>query len=152
MLTLHHLNNSRSQRILWLLEELGLPYEIKRYERNARTMLAPPELKAVHPLGKSPLLSDDGLVIAESGAIIEYLLERYGNGQFLPAAGTPEQRAFYEGLLLRVREAPAWREALDRGMLESAAAPDAAAYARWLAAEELRHEEWLYAGGVFARR
>lgn len=90
MLTLHHLNNSRSQRILWLLEELGLPYEIKRYERNAKTMLAPPELKAVHPLGKSPLLSDDGLVIAESGAIIEYLLERYGNGQFLPAAGTPE--------------------------------------------------------------
>ena len=90
MLTLHHLNNSRSQRILWLLEELGLPYEIKRYERNAKTMLAPPELKAVHPLGKSPLLSDDGLVIAESGAIIEYLLELYGNGQFLPAAGTPD--------------------------------------------------------------
>ena len=90
MLTLHHLNNSRSQRILWLLEELGVPYEIKRYQRDAKTMLAPPELKAVHPLGKSPLLSDDGLVIAESGAIIEYLLERYGNGQFLPAAGTPE--------------------------------------------------------------
>ena len=90
MLTLHHLNNSRSQRILWLLEELGLPYEIKRYERNAKTMLAPPELKAVHPLGKSPLLSDDGLVIAESGAIIEYLLERYGNSQFLPATGTPD--------------------------------------------------------------
>ena len=89
MLTLHHLNNSRSQRILWLLEELGVAYEIKRYERNAKTMLAPPELKAVHPLGKSPLLSDDGLVIAESGAIIEYLLERYGQ-QFLPAAGTPE--------------------------------------------------------------
>jgi glutathione S-transferase len=90
MLTLHHLNNSRSQRVLWLLEELGVPYRIKRYERDARTMLAPPELKAVHPLGKSPLLSDDGLVIAESGAIVEYLLERYGNGRFLPAAGTPE--------------------------------------------------------------
>lgn len=90
MLTLHHLNNSRSQRILWLLEELGIAYEIKRYERNAKTMLAPPELRAVHPLGKSPLLSDDGLVIAESGAIIEYLLERYGHGRFLPAAGTPE--------------------------------------------------------------
>ena len=90
MLTVHHLNNSRSQRVLWLLEELGLPYEIKPYQRDPRTMLAPPELRAVHPLGKSPVISDGGLVIAESGAILEYLVDRYGEGRFKPAAGTPE--------------------------------------------------------------
>ena len=71
MLTVHHLNNSRSQRVLWLLEELGVPYEIKRYERDPKTMLAPPELRAIHPLGKSPVITDDGLTIAESGAIID---------------------------------------------------------------------------------
>jgi glutathione S-transferase len=91
MLTVHHLNNSRSQRVLWLLEELGVPYEIKRYERDPKTMLAPPELRAIHPLGKSPVITDDGLTIAESGAIIEYLVERYGQGRFAPAAGTPER-------------------------------------------------------------
>ncbi|MFS8138637.1 MAG: glutathione S-transferase N-terminal domain-containing protein, partial [Thermomonas sp.] len=80
MITVHHLNNSRSQRILWLLEELGVPYEIKRYQRDPKTMLAPPALRAVHPLGKSPVITDDGLVLAESGAIIEYLADRYGNG------------------------------------------------------------------------
>lgn len=84
MLVVHHLNNSRSQRILWLLEELGLPYEIKRYERNKKTMLAPPELKAVHPLGKSPVLTDGDLVIAESGAIVEYLVNKYGQGRLKP--------------------------------------------------------------------
>ena len=72
----HHLENSRSQRILWMLEELQLPYEVKRYERNSKTMLAPPELKRVHPLGKSPVIDDDGQVIAETGAIIEYLVEK----------------------------------------------------------------------------
>jgi glutathione S-transferase len=82
MITLHHLNNSRSQRILWLLEELGLEYEIKRYERDKKTMLAPPELKAVHPLGKSPVITDGELTIAESGAIIEYLVDKYGQGKF----------------------------------------------------------------------
>jgi glutathione S-transferase len=91
MLTVHHLNNSRSQRVLWLLEELGVPYDIKRYERDPKTMLAPPELRAIHPLGKSPVITDDGLTIAESGAIIEYLVERYGQGRFAPAAGTPER-------------------------------------------------------------
>jgi glutathione S-transferase len=91
MLTVHHLNNSRSQRVLWLLEELGVPYEIKRYERDPKTMLAPPELRAVHPLGKSPVITDEGLTIAESGAIIEYLVDRYGQGRFAPAAGTPER-------------------------------------------------------------
>jgi len=88
MIVVHHLNNSRSQRILWLLEELGLEYEIKRYQRDPKTMLAPPELKAVHPLGKSPVITDDALVVAESGAIIEYLVEREG-GRFAPATGTP---------------------------------------------------------------
>ncbi|HEX8486089.1 glutathione S-transferase [Sphingomonas sp.] len=76
MITVHHLENSRSQRILWMLEELGLPYEIKRYERDKATMLAPPELRRVHPLGKSPVIDDDGLVIAETGAIVEYLVEK----------------------------------------------------------------------------
>jgi glutathione S-transferase len=72
----HHLENSRSQRVLWMLEELGLPHEIRRYERNRKTMLAPPELKAVHPLGKSPVIEDDGRVVAETGAIVEYLVEK----------------------------------------------------------------------------
>lgn len=91
MITVHHLNNSRSQRVLWLLEELGLPYEIKRYERDPRTLLAPPELRHVHPLGKSPVISDDERVLAESGAIIEYLADRYGDGRLLPPPGTPER-------------------------------------------------------------
>lgn len=75
-ITVHHLENSRSQRILWLLEEVGLPYEIKRYERNKQTMLAPPELKRVHPLGKSPVIDDDGMVVAETGAIVDYIVEK----------------------------------------------------------------------------
>src|SRR6185503_15622600 len=89
MLTVHHLNNSRSQRVLWLLEELGVPYEIKHYQRDARTMLAPSALKKIHPLGKSPVVTDDGLTLAESGAIIEYLVERYGQGRMAPLPGTP---------------------------------------------------------------
>src|ERR1700679_3017276 len=92
MLIVHHLNNSRSQRVLWLLEELGLAYEIKYYQRNAKTMLAPPELRAIHPLGKSPVVTDDGAVIAETGAIIEYLVEKSG-GRLRPAGGTPEGRS-----------------------------------------------------------
>jgi glutathione S-transferase len=91
MIVVHHLNNSRSQRILWLLEELGLEYEIKKYQRDPKTMLAPPELRAIHPLGKSPVITDGDATVAESGAIIEYLLERYGNGRFVPAAGTPDK-------------------------------------------------------------
>ncbi len=89
MITVHHLNHSRSQRILWLLEELGLDYEIQRYERDRKTMLAPPSLRAVHPLGKSPVITDGELTLAESGAIIDYLIERYGAGRLAPAAGTP---------------------------------------------------------------
>jgi len=91
MIIVHHLNNSRSQRILWLLEELGLGYEIKRYQRDPKTMLAPPSLRAIHPLGKSPVITDDGVTIAESGAIVEYLVERYGNGRLIPAAGSPDK-------------------------------------------------------------
>ncbi len=91
MLTVHHLNNSRSQRILWLLEELGLEYDIKRYERDPETMLAPDSLRQVHPLGKSPVITDDDLTLAESGAIIEYLVNRYGDGKLAPAPDTPER-------------------------------------------------------------
>ena len=95
MIIVHHLNNSRSQRVLWLLEELGLEYEIRRYQRNPKTMLAPPELRAVHPLGKSPVITDGDLTLAESGAIIEYLTGKYGGRSSLPslvpAAGTPER-------------------------------------------------------------
>ena len=91
MIVVHHLNNSRSQRVLWLLEELGVPYEVKRYERDAQTMLAPPELLAVHPLGKSPVITDGDKTIAETGAIVEYIIETYGQGRLIPAAGTPER-------------------------------------------------------------
>ncbi|MBN3925657.1 glutathione S-transferase [Nostoc sp. NMS4] len=90
MIIVHHLNNSRSQRVLWLLEELGIEYEIKFYERDAKTMMAPESLRQVHPLGKSPVITDADLTIAESGAIIEYLSDRYGNGRLVPASGTPE--------------------------------------------------------------
>ena len=91
MIIVHHLNNSRSQRILWLLEELGLPYEIKKYQRDPKTMLAPPELRAIHPLGKSPVVTDGDKVVAESGAIIEYFIERQGGTQLVPAPGTPDK-------------------------------------------------------------
>ena len=91
MITVHHLNNSRSQRVLWLLEELGVRYEVRRYERDAKTMLAPPALLAVHPLGKSPVITDGASTVAESGAIIEYLIDKYGDGRLIPPAGTPER-------------------------------------------------------------
>ncbi len=90
MIVVHHLNNSRSQRILWLLEELGAPYEIRHYQRMQPVPFAPPELKAVHPLGKSPVIEDGGKTIAESGAIVEYLIDTYGKGRFKPQAGTTE--------------------------------------------------------------
>lgn len=88
MITVHHLNNSRSQRILWLLEELGLPYEIKRYQRDPKTNLAPPELKAINPLGKSPVIEDGSLVLIESAAIIDYLIRRHGQGRLQPDPAT----------------------------------------------------------------
>jgi glutathione S-transferase len=105
VLTVHHLNNSRSQRVLWLLEELGLPYEIKFYERDPVTRLAPPALRAIHPLGKSPVLVDGDVTVAETGAIVEHLVEKSG-GRLRPEAGTPERRRwtywlhFAEGSLM----------------------------------------------------
>jgi glutathione S-transferase len=94
MIVVHHLNNSRSQRILWLLEDLRLEYEIKCYARDRKTMLAPASLRKVHPLGKSPVITDDGQTIAESGAIVEYLVGRYGNGRLIPAVDTPERSRY----------------------------------------------------------
>src|ERR1041384_2433786 len=94
MITVHHLNNSRSQRVLWLLGELELPYEIVKCERDPKTMLAPPSLRAVHPLGKSPVITDGDATLAESGAILEYLLETHGKGALVPATGTPAYRDY----------------------------------------------------------
>ena len=94
MLVVHHLNNSRSQRVLWLLEELGLPYEIVHHQRDAKTMLAPKELLQVHPLGKSPVIVDGGVTVAETGAIVEHVLEVHGAGRLRPAAGTEAARRF----------------------------------------------------------
>jgi len=94
MITVHHLENSRSQRVLWLLEELGLPYEVKRYARDRKTSLAPPELAAVHPLGKSPVISDAATVVAETGAIVEYLLDKAGGERLQPAAGSSDRLRF----------------------------------------------------------
>ena len=98
MIVVHHLNESRSQRILWLLEELGQPYDIRPYQRNATTRLAPPELQAVHPLGKSPVLEDGGVQLIESGAIIDYLIRRYGNGQLRPAQNAPDFERYQQWL------------------------------------------------------
>jgi glutathione S-transferase len=102
MLTLHHLNDSRSQRILWLLEELGLPYEMKRYQRDATTRLAPPELAKIHPLGKSPVIIDGDVRIAESGAVVDYIIRHYGQGKdkpaMMPAAGSADYELYNEWL------------------------------------------------------
>ena len=94
MIKVHHLNDSRSQRVLWLLEELGLDYDVVRYERNAGNRLAPPELLAIHPLGKSQVIDDGGVKVAETGAIVEYLLDAYGQGRLRPATGTEDGRRF----------------------------------------------------------
>ncbi|MGV2986527.1 glutathione S-transferase family protein [Vibrio sp. E150_011] len=98
MITLHHLNKSRSKRIIWLLEELGVDYQIKPYQRDSVTFLAPPELKSIHPLGKSPVLEDDGLIVTESGAITEYLIDKYGKGSLAPARGTREYTEYSQWL------------------------------------------------------
>ena len=124
MITVHHLNNSRSQRILWLLEELGLPYEIEHYQRDAKTNRAPDSLKAIHPLGKSPLITDDGMTIAESGAIIVYLLDRYGEGRLRPEKGTQDYHDYVH--FLHFAEGSAMLPlllALYTGFLGEAAAP-----------------------------
>jgi len=98
MIVVHHLNDSRSERILWLLEELGLPYEIKRYQRDAATRLAPPELTAVHALGKSPVITDGGRTIHESGAIVDYLIRRHGGGRLAPALGSETYETYNQWL------------------------------------------------------
>ena len=98
MITVHHLNNSRSQRILWLLEELQVPYVIKAYTRDLVTNLAPPELKVIHPLGKSPVMDDDGRVVTESGAITDYIIRRHGNGRMAPTPGTDAHESYLEWL------------------------------------------------------
>ncbi|HTO57872.1 MAG TPA: glutathione S-transferase family protein [Pseudomonadales bacterium] len=98
MIEVHHLNASRSRRITWLLEELGVDYKLVAYQRDATTNLAPPELKAIHPLGKSPVIRDNGEVIFESGAIIEYLIRKYGKGKFAPAMGTPDYDRYIQFL------------------------------------------------------
>ena len=89
MIVVHHLENSRSQRVLWLLEELGLDYEVVRYRRDPATLLAPPALRSIHPLGKSPVIVDAGVTVAESGAILEYIVERHGNGRLAPPINSP---------------------------------------------------------------
>ena len=107
MIVVHHLNNSRSQRVLWALEELGVPYEIKHYKRDLKTNLAPASLKKVHPLGKSPVITDGDITVAESGAIIEYLAQTYGQDHFIPEANTQAHRQylywlhFAEGTLMQ---------------------------------------------------
>jgi glutathione S-transferase len=124
MLKVHHLNNSRSQRILWLLEELGVPYEIVKYQRQSPVPFAPPELKAIHPLGKSPVITDDGKTIAESGAIVEYIIDKYGNGRMKPKAGTDDYLKYIEWI--HYAEGSAMLPmlmALYTGMLGEAAAP-----------------------------
>ena len=98
MIVVHHLNESRSQRVLWLLEELGVPYDIRFYQRDAKTRLAPPELQAVHPLGKSPVLEDEGRTLIESGAIVDYLIRRYGGGRLRPAEDAPEFEVYQQWL------------------------------------------------------
>jgi glutathione S-transferase len=98
MIVVHHLNESRSQRILWLLEELGLPYQIRHYMRDAKTRLAPPELQAVHPLGKSPVVEVDGMKLIESGAIVDYIIRRHGGGRLRPAADTADFEAYQQWL------------------------------------------------------
>lgn len=123
-LIIHHLNNSRSQRILWLLEELGLDYEIHHHQRDAVTNLAPPELLKIHPLGKSPMIEDDGRIITESGAIVEYLCERHGGEAFVPARGTDDHIRHLE--LIHFAEGSAMTPillALYVGRLGDAAAP-----------------------------
>ena len=98
MIVVHHLNDSRSQRVLWLLEELGVAYDIKHYARDAQTRLAPPELKTVHPLGKSPVITDNGFTVYESGAIVDYLIRHHGGGRLQPAPHTREFEAYHQWL------------------------------------------------------
>ena len=169
MIIVHHLNDSRSQRVLWMLEELGLPYEVKRYQRDAATMLAPPELREIHPLGKSPVIEDGGVKVAETGAIVEYLLETYGAGRLRPSSGTEDGRRFTywlhyaEGsamtpLLLKLifgqipKRAPFFARPIAKGIAETMNKrmidPSIASHVRFWEAE-LTKSEW-FAGPEFS--
>jgi glutathione S-transferase len=169
MIVVHHLNSSRSQRILWMLEELGLDYEIKFYQRDPATMQGPASLRAVHPLGKSPVITDGNKTLAESGAILEYLAETYGAGRFTPAPGTPERLRYTyfmhyaEGslmplLLLKLlfghipRRVP-WpvrpvAKMISAGADRSLIAPQIANHFAFLESE-LAHRDW-FAGDAFS--
>ncbi len=168
MIKVHHLNDSRSQRVLWLLEELGLDYDVVRYERNPGSRLAPPELLAIHPLGKSPVIGDGAITVAETGAVVEYLLETYGQGRLRPAPGSEEARRFTywlhyaEGsamppLLLKLvftmlpRRAPALMRPLVKGVAAKALAgfvdPQLRAHVDFWEAE-LGRSDW-FAGDQF---
>ncbi len=168
MIIVHHLENSRSQRVLWLLEELELEYDIRHYRRDPRTSLAPPELRAIHPLGKSPVITDEGLTIAESGAIIEYLVECYGGGRLAPASGTAEHLRYRywmhyaEGTMMpllvmslifnRVEQAPLLlrpvARSISRQVRQSYLDPNLSANLDYLEAELSRHA-W-FAGEAFS--
>lgn len=168
MIVVHHLNDSRSQRVLWLLEELGLPYEVKRWQRDAKTMLAPAGLRAIHPLGKSPVIEDGDVKVAETGAIVEYLLEAHGGGRLKPPAGTAQGRRFTywlhyaEGsamtpLLLKLiftqipKRTPLFIRPVAKGIARKVDAamisPQIAAHTAWWEAE-LGKSEW-FAGDAF---
>jgi glutathione S-transferase len=144
MITIHHLNDSRSQRVLWLLEEMGLPYEVKRYQRDAKTNLAPPALKAIHPLGKSPVLDDGEARMAETGAIIEYLLETYPSAGLRPAAGTPAARRLTYWLHYARGVANGISKAMNANMID----PQITAHTSYWEAE-LGRSEW-FAGDAFS--
>lgn len=169
MIIVHHLADSRSQRVLWLLEEMGLAYEVKRYERDPATMLAPPALKTVHPLGKSPVVDDGDIRVAETGAIIEHLLGKPEGAALRPAAGTEAGRRFTywlhyaEGsamppLLMKLvfGQAPNRAPALVRPIIKAFSAkvqssfidPQIAAHTGWWEAE-LARSEW-FAGDAFS--
>jgi glutathione S-transferase len=170
MIIVHHLNNSRSQRVLWLLEELGLEYEIKPYRRDPKSMLAPPELRAVHPLGKSPVITDGNVTMAESGAVLEYLVERRGAGRLAPAPSSPERLRyiywlhFAEGTAMPPLLLKLVFDRLEKGPMPFFARPIARAISRRVKSTyiepniarnldfmeaELGHSEW-FAGGEFS--
>jgi len=170
MIIVHHLNNSRSQRVLWLLEELGLAYDIKHYQRDPKTMLAPPELTRVHPLGKSPVIEHEGNIVAESGAIIEYLVEKHGNDRLVPPAGTPDKLRwryfmhYAEGSLMspllmklvfdKVESSPApffvkpIKSAIVQKVMSSFVQPNIDRHLAYLESE-LAHRDW-FAGNEFS--
>ncbi|MDF5724668.1 MAG: glutathione S-transferase [Rhizonema sp. PD37] len=141
MLVVHHLNNSRSQRVLWLLEELGIEYEIKYYERDAKTMLAPESLRQIHPLGKSPVVTDEDLTIAESGAIIEYIVDRYGNGKLAAASGTPERLRYT--YWLHYGEGSAMPPLVMKVILEHFGTGDSGAYDGFVAPQIKLHFDYI---------